>query len=117
MKTPTYFSSIHLWALPFVRYKGDAQFRGDFQFNVLNNVHLFVFLLLQALEHRKKCDCPALPEIDPRIAFNKQVPLLLKMAEQEKSKAKGDKQESEITVVQSGLNIDGCVCPAADSAM
>ncbi|XP_062858566.1 metalloendopeptidase OMA1, mitochondrial [Trichomycterus rosablanca] len=56
-------------------------------------------LVPEALELRNKCDCPALPDIDPRITFSKTVQLLLERLEKEKSKAQENKKESEITVV------------------
>lgn len=44
--------------------------------------------LLQAIELRARCGCPALSDPDPRDVFSKAVQLLLKNAEKEESKAK-----------------------------
>lgn len=47
-----------------------------------------LLLLLQALELRARCGCPALSEPDPRVAFSKIAGMLLEDAEKEKNRAK-----------------------------
>lgn len=50
-------------------------------------VYALVFLL-QAIELRARCGCPALSGPDPRVVFSNNLQLLLKDAEKEKNKAK-----------------------------
>lgn len=55
-----------------------------------------LFLLLQAIELRARCGCPALSDPDPRAAFSKTAQLLLKNAEKEKNKAKELKERERM---------------------
>ncbi|KAL7888110.1 hypothetical protein AOLI_G00030840 [Acnodon oligacanthus] len=54
-------------------------------------------LVPEALEIRAKCDCPALPAIDPRVAFSKTVQLLLENAKKQESKERKEREMAKDT--------------------
>lgn len=60
-----------------------------------NRVRLLDRLVPEALELRARCDCPALPEVDPRVVFYKSVQLLLDKIEKQEMMEKEEKNEKE----------------------
>ncbi|XP_051731805.1 metalloendopeptidase OMA1, mitochondrial-like isoform X2 [Ctenopharyngodon idella] len=60
-----------------------------------NRVRQLDRLVPEALELRARCDCPALPEVDPRVVFYKSVQLLLDKIEKQEMMEKKEKNEKE----------------------
>ncbi|XP_056118765.1 metalloendopeptidase OMA1, mitochondrial [Rhinichthys klamathensis goyatoka] len=60
-----------------------------------NRVRQLDRLVPEALELRARCDCPALPEVDPRVVFYKSVQLLLGKIEKQELMEKEEKIEKE----------------------
>lgn len=55
-------------------------------------------LFLQALEVRAKCECPALPATDPRVAFSKIMKQLLEDEKKQESKEKTERERATVTL-------------------
>ncbi|XP_048064561.1 metalloendopeptidase OMA1, mitochondrial [Megalobrama amblycephala] len=60
-----------------------------------NRVRQLDRLVPEALELRARCDCPALPEVDPRVVFYQSVQLLLDKIEKQEMMEKKEKNEKE----------------------